>query len=110
MIGVLAQQSMVGRWRSITAGRERFPCPALRQLQHGARLVFDLITRSSPRTGLRHRVSNGLYRSVAALVDFSKLGDQPVSASIAAYYNVARPTGTPDWQLRAALTLLFPEK
>jgi opacity protein-like surface antigen len=39
-----------------------------------------------------------------------KLGDQPVSANIAAYYNVARPTGTADWQLRASLSLLFPEK
>jgi hypothetical protein len=39
-----------------------------------------------------------------------RLGDQPVSANIAAYYNVARPTGTADWQLRATLSLLFPEK
>ena len=39
-----------------------------------------------------------------------KLGDQPVSANIAAYYNVARPTGTADWQLRAELVFLFPEK
>ena len=39
-----------------------------------------------------------------------RLGDQPVSANIAAYYNVARPTGTADWQLRAELSLLFPEK
>ncbi|KRR08828.1 hypothetical protein CQ12_26805 [Bradyrhizobium jicamae] len=39
-----------------------------------------------------------------------KIGDQPVSASIAGYYNVARPTGTPDWQLRTFFSLLFPEK
>jgi hypothetical protein len=39
-----------------------------------------------------------------------KLGDQPVSANIAAYYNVVRPTGGPTWQLRAELSLLFPER
>ena len=39
-----------------------------------------------------------------------KLGDQPVSANIAAYYNVLRPTNAPDWQLRAELSLLFPER
>ena len=39
-----------------------------------------------------------------------KLGDQPVSANIAGYYNVVHPTGTPNWQLRAELTLLFPER
>jgi opacity protein-like surface antigen len=39
-----------------------------------------------------------------------KLGDQPVSASIAGYYNVERPTGASTWQLRAFLSLLFPER
>ena len=39
-----------------------------------------------------------------------KLGDQPVSGNIAAYYNVVRPTGGPTWQLRAELSLLFPER
>ena len=39
-----------------------------------------------------------------------KLGDQPVSAQIQGFYNVARPTGAPSWQLRAELSLLFPER
>lgn len=39
-----------------------------------------------------------------------KLGDQPVSANIAGYYNVIRPTGASNWQLRAQLSLLFPER
>jgi opacity protein-like surface antigen len=39
-----------------------------------------------------------------------KIGDQPVSANIAGYYNVIRPDGTSNWQLRTELTLLFPEK
>jgi opacity protein-like surface antigen len=39
-----------------------------------------------------------------------KLDDQPVSANIAAYYNVINPVGAPDWQLRAQLSLLFPAK
>lgn len=36
------------------------------------------------------------------------VGTQPLSASIAGYYNAIRPTGTPDWQLRATLAFLFP--
>ena len=39
-----------------------------------------------------------------------KLGDQPVSAYVSAYYNVVHPTGAPNWQLRAELSLLFPER
>ena len=41
----VAQQSVVGRRQSVAAARERLPRPTLRQLQHGAWLVFDLITR-----------------------------------------------------------------
>jgi hypothetical protein len=37
-----------------------------------------------------------------------KLGDQPVNAQVAAYYNVVRPTGAADWQVRAQLQFLFP--
>jgi opacity protein-like surface antigen len=39
-----------------------------------------------------------------------RLGDQPVSAYISAYYNPIRPDNTPTWQLRAELSLLFPER
>ncbi len=39
-----------------------------------------------------------------------KVGDQPVNAQIAGYYNAVRPTGTSDWQLRATLAFLFPVK
>jgi len=39
-----------------------------------------------------------------------RVGDQPVNASIAGYYNAIRPTGTPAWQLRASVALLFPVK
>jgi hypothetical protein len=39
-----------------------------------------------------------------------KIGEQPVSANIAAYYNVVHPTGASNWQLRAQLSLLFPVK
>jgi opacity protein-like surface antigen len=37
-----------------------------------------------------------------------RVGDQPINASIAAYYNAIRPTGTSDWQLRTSIALLFP--
>lgn len=39
-----------------------------------------------------------------------RIGDQPVSANIAGYYNAINPAGAPNWQLRAELSLLFPEK
>jgi opacity protein-like surface antigen len=39
-----------------------------------------------------------------------KVGDQPVNAQIAAYYNAIHPAGTADWQLRATLAFLFPVK
>ena len=39
-----------------------------------------------------------------------KVGDQPVNAQVQAFYNVERPTGASDWQLRTSVTLLFPEK
>jgi opacity protein-like surface antigen len=39
-----------------------------------------------------------------------KLIDQPVSMYVSAYYNVIRPDAAPNWQLRAELSLLFPEK
>lgn len=37
------------------------------------------------------------------------LGRQPISLSVGAFYNVARPTDASDWQLRFQITLLFPE-
>ncbi len=37
-----------------------------------------------------------------------KVGDQPVNAQIAGYYNAIHPTGTSDWQMRATVALLFP--
>jgi hypothetical protein len=39
-----------------------------------------------------------------------RVGDQPISASIEAYYNAVRPTGASDWQLRTFVALLFPVK
>jgi opacity protein-like surface antigen len=39
-----------------------------------------------------------------------RLGDQPMSAYVSAYYNAIRPDAAPTWQLRAEISLLFPEK
>jgi hypothetical protein len=38
-----------------------------------------------------------------------RIGPQPVSATAQTYYNVERPDFAPDWQLRIALTFLFPK-
>jgi opacity protein-like surface antigen len=39
-----------------------------------------------------------------------KLGDQPVNAQVQGFYNAIRPTGTADWQFRALVAFMFPEK
>ena len=36
------------------------------------------------------------------------VGNQPVNASLAAYYNVEKPETAADWSLRFQLTFLFP--
>jgi hypothetical protein len=38
-----------------------------------------------------------------------KLGKQAMNGSLSAYGNAVKPTGAPDWQLRAQLALLFPK-
>jgi hypothetical protein len=38
-----------------------------------------------------------------------KIDKQAINAQLAAYYNVARPTGAADWQVRAQVQLLFPK-
>jgi hypothetical protein len=38
-----------------------------------------------------------------------KIDRQAVNMQLAAYYNVARPTGGADWQVRAQVQLLFPK-
>jgi len=39
-----------------------------------------------------------------------RIGEQPISASVAAYWNAAHPTGAADWQLRTFVSFLFPER
>src|SRR6185312_5392894 len=38
-----------------------------------------------------------------------KIGHQPLSLAGGAFYNVARPPGASEWQLRFQITFLFPE-
>jgi hypothetical protein len=94
-------------WRqSIAPECERVSRAAVYQLQHGARVVpykFTANWLAAPGQQWTVPIGGGFGR-------IFKLGDQPVSANIAAYYNVVRPTGTPNWQLRAELSLLFPER
>ena len=39
-----------------------------------------------------------------------RVGKQPLNAQVAGYYNVVRPDGAADWQLRLQLSLLFPRQ
>lgn len=38
-----------------------------------------------------------------------KIGKQPVNGQVQAFYNVEKPTGAADWQLRLQLQFLFPK-
>ena len=38
-----------------------------------------------------------------------RIGKQPVNGQVSAYYNVERPDGGPNWQLRLQLAFLFPK-
>jgi hypothetical protein len=55
----------------------------------------SLPRQSSRRIGWRRQIPIG-----GGFGRIFKMGDQPVSANIAAYYDVALPTGTSNWQLR----------
>jgi hypothetical protein len=39
-----------------------------------------------------------------------KIGGQPINAQLAGYYNIERPTGSGDWQIRFQVQFLFPKK
>ena len=39
-----------------------------------------------------------------------KIGDQPVSLNLGAYYNVVRTAASPEWNFRFQFTFLFPKK
>ena len=82
-----------------------------------ARLVFDKVPVGDIalsiygdrklRQSLSHRPQ---VRTGGGFGRVFRMGEQPVNASIAGYYNAIRPTGTPAWQLRASIALLFPAK
>lgn len=38
-----------------------------------------------------------------------KIGKQPINTQLVAYYNVAKPKGSADWQLRLQVQLLYPK-
>lgn len=38
-----------------------------------------------------------------------RIGTQPVTTSLTAFYNVERPTGGPEWNIRFQMTFMFPQ-
>ena len=83
----------------------RIPAPACQRIKHPAGGLLRAAEQGNvARVGLRLvPVGGGLGRVF-------KLGDQPVSMYVSAYYNAIRPDAAPNWQLRAELSLLFPER
>jgi hypothetical protein len=107
--GRAAQQSVVGRRQPVATVCERVSRAAIHQLQYEGRLVPDDFTHHHPNW----LAAPGQQWVVPVGGGFGrvfKIGDQAVNASIQAYYNAINPTGAPNWQLRAQLSLLFPEK
>jgi hypothetical protein len=41
--------------------------------------------------------------------DFSTWGKLPVNTQLSGYYNVVRPDGGPNWQLRLQVQFMFPK-
>jgi hypothetical protein len=39
-----------------------------------------------------------------------KFGGPPINTKVEAFYNVEKPKGAADWQLRVQVQLLFPKK
>ena len=72
----------------------------------GTYLSFSpLVTANwEARSGQQWTVPLGL-----AVGQIFHMGSQPLNAQLGAYYNVIRPDMGPEWQLRAQLTLLFPQ-
>jgi hypothetical protein len=75
-------------------------------MEHGWALVTAPIITANWETDSDNRWTVPVGGGVSKLF---KIGPQPVSASAQAYYNVERPDFGPDWQLRIALTFLFPK-
>jgi len=87
--------------------RQRYDAAALHQLQPGGWYLT-----SSPIITANWETGHGDRWTVPVGGGFGRvfqIGSQPVNMQLAAYYNVARPTGAADWQLRAQLQLLFPK-
>jgi len=53
--------------------------------------------------------SNGQVPVGGTISPVLKIGHQPLSLAGGAFYNVARPPGASEWQLRFQITFLFPE-
>ena len=87
-------------------GSIEVPCSPYRRRSFSGAVTSSPIVTANWETGHGDRwtvpVGGGFGRVF-------RIGEQPVNMQLAAYYNVARPTGASDWQLRAQVQLLFPK-
>jgi hypothetical protein len=88
-------------------GREPAADPAVRQLQHGGRLVSGVVADHHRELG---GDSDDTW-TVPVGGGFGKIfriGNQPMNAQLQGFYNVEHPQFGPEWIMRFQLQFLFP--
>jgi hypothetical protein len=78
--------------------RQCVPCPTVRQLQYGRRLVFDFF--GPHHGGLDGAIRPAMDGPGGGFGRVFKIDGQAYNASISGYYNAIRPDNAADWQLR----------
>lgn len=72
----------------------------------GRYLSFSPIITANWKAASGERWTVPLGLSIGQIMKF---GNQPVNLQAGAYYNVERPTGAPDWNIRLQIQFLFPK-
>jgi len=72
----------------------------------GRYLSFSPIVTANWEAGSGEKWTVPLGLSIGQIMKF---GNQPVNLQAGAYYNVERPTGAPEWNIRLQLQFLFPK-
>jgi len=75
-------------------------------LENGWFLISDLVITANWKNDSGNRWLVPLGAGFGRLF---KLGNQPISSKLEAYYNVERPDGAPDWSIQFTWQFLFPK-
>ena len=104
------QQSMVCRRQPVARFGQHVSRATLHQLQHGAWLVLDYVTDHHRQLARRVSTKGGLSRLVAVSAECSKSPSNRSTLQFKAITTPIRPNVSSDWQLRASVAFLFPDR